>query len=222
MNFSNVIFDLDGTLADSLPGIENSMRLALATCQPERTLPSMRSLIGPPIASMLARLWPDLREEELTALVTEYRRQYDDDGWRRSELFPGVLETLTALHRRSVDLFVLTNKPLHASRRILEHTGILPLCKDVVSPDSIEPPFNSKSSGAQWLRGKHNLDPAVTLLMGDGADDLKAAAHCGFSFAAAAYGYGNAAVDGNSFAVAIVTDFPEIERVVLQPASLSL
>lgn len=56
MPFSTVIFDLDGTLIDSLPGIEASTRHAVAECLPDRVLPSMRELIGPPIASMLGNL----------------------------------------------------------------------------------------------------------------------------------------------------------------------
>src|SRR6476646_2656615 len=140
MNFSNVIFDLDGTLADSLPGIESAMRFALAACLPERTLPSMRNLIGPPISRMLGRLWPDLTDEQLANLVTAYRRSYDTEGWRLSNLCPGVPEPLAALNRQGVNLFVLTNKPFLASRRILEYTGVLSLFRDVVSPDSVEPP----------------------------------------------------------------------------------
>ncbi|HEV3410515.1 MAG TPA: HAD hydrolase-like protein, partial [Chthoniobacterales bacterium] len=163
VRFRNLIFDLDGTLVDSLGGIEASARHAAGTCLPARELPSMRELIGPPIAKMFETLWPELPPDELKRLVGCFREHYDTEGCLLSQLYPGVRETLAALKEKEAVLFVLTNKPRYASRMILEHLGIWPYFTDLVSPDSREPAFRAKREGAQYLQKKYGLEPAATL-----------------------------------------------------------
>lgn len=113
MHFESIIFDLDGTLVNSLSGIEASARYAVEKCLPERKLPALRELIGPPIATMLAMLWPDLDQDRLKAVVTAFREHYDVQGCLLSELYPNVAETLDHLRHCGLRLFVLTNKPLY-------------------------------------------------------------------------------------------------------------
>ncbi|HEX8280305.1 MAG TPA: HAD family hydrolase [Chthoniobacterales bacterium] len=205
MQYRALICDLDGTLVDSLPGIEASSRHAVTVCLPDSTLPPMRSIIGPPIAKMFAGLWPHLGPDELGKLVSEFRVHYDREGCITAELYAGVADTLTSLADRGVTLFVLTNKPIAATRKILGHFGLLTQFRDVIAPDSGEPPFRSKPEGARFLQARHNLDPSSTAIIGDGIDDLAAARECGFSFVLADYGYGSAstrAVDGSTDKVA--------------------
>ena len=53
--FSSCVFDLDGTLVDSIPGIEASVSAAIAEVAPRLSAPSLRTFIGPPIRTMLER-----------------------------------------------------------------------------------------------------------------------------------------------------------------------
>src|SRR3954471_18542076 len=125
MAFENFIFDLDGTLVDSVDGIEASVGHALRSCVPDRRSPDLREQIGPPIAKMFARMFPDLESATIEALIAAFRQHYDDQGCRLSRLYPGVTETLAALADRGSAMFVVTNKPLHATRVILQETGVL-------------------------------------------------------------------------------------------------
>lgn len=216
--YVNAIFDLDGTLVDSLPGIEASTRFALERCAPELDLPDLRSLIGPPIASMFARCWPNLPTVKMDALVAAFRQHYDSAGCLMSQLYPEVLDTLSTLNARGLTLFVLTNKPLAPARRILEHRGTLPFFREVISPDSTTPPFTRKAEGARLLRRRFELEPGSTLLLGDGMDDLEAAAECGYTFAIAAYGYGSATRDPRA-ELTRVERFPDIGHILLEEPS---
>jgi phosphoglycolate phosphatase len=191
--YSHYVFDLDGTLVDSICGIDASARAALAELAPEASLPSLRSFIGPPIRQMLERAlrWSD--PTRLDALEVAFRRHYDGGGWRDSPPYPDVANTLHRLHTNGATLFVLTNKPPIPAARIIEHLGWTPLFESIVSPQSSQPPFPNKAAAALDLRDRHRLPATTTLLVGDSADDQEAAHAAGFAFAAARWGYGTAA-----------------------------
>lgn len=215
MHFATVIFDLDGTLVDSLPGIELSTRHAIQECLPNRVVPDMRELVGPPIATMLATLWPDLSDLEVSRLAAAFREHYNTQGCRLSKLYPGVAEVLAALAAAGVVMHLLTNKPVGPTLTILENSNIRSHFRDVMSPDSVEPPFIAKTDGARILRARHRLESLSTVMVGDGLDDLASANACGFVFAVAAYGYGSAATRCPATKFFRMTKFSDILRLVL-------
>ena len=207
----NIIFDLDGTLVDSLPGIERSARVAIAKVLPEEAVPDLRAVIGPPIAAMFARLWPRMPRGKMERLVEGFRAHYIAEGCLGSTPFPRVPETLARLDSFGLRLFVLTNKPEVPARRILDHLGLAVFFTDMMTPDSVEPPFLSKPDGARLLAEKFNIGPGEAALVGDGADDAASAKACDFLFIAAAYGYGAAA----GASALRVEKFSEIESLLL-------
>jgi phosphoglycolate phosphatase len=212
----NIVFDLDGTLVDSLPGIVESARAAISAALPEAEIPELRPVIGPPIATMFARLWPELEPERMARLLAEFRAHYDTEGCLQSKPYPGVGEVLTRLGAAGKKLFVLTNKPVQPAQRLLAHLGLEKLFTEIMSPDSTMPPFRSKTEGAGNLQRKFGLLPGETLLVGDGRDDAEAARACGFGFVAVCYGYGDAAKQTGIISLARLNKFSEIERILTQ------
>jgi phosphoglycolate phosphatase len=200
LRFENLVFDLDGTLVDSLPGIEASMRFAIARLHPQRTLAdgALRPLIGPLLPKIMALLWPDLSPPEITALVAAYREHYLAESCAQTRPFPGVTELLGEFHRAGARLFLLTNKPRAMAEMILNRQGWTAFFEEIGCPDDSLHPFSSKAAGAVSLRDRRALAPASTLLVGDALDDSEAAAAAGFAFVRAAYGYGNPVGHGNS------------------------
>jgi len=211
-----IVFDLDGTLVDSVGGIEASIHEAARRCfGVEASLPKIRDCVGPPIQTMLARLWPKLSKTESERLLVAFREHYDREGYRQSRLFAGVTKTLTKLEEDGIEMFVLTNKRSLPTLSILELTGIARHFRAVASPDSKETPFSVKSDGALELQRVYTLRAEATLVVGDGIDDAHAAEACGFGFVAAAYGYGNVTARPELKPRAVLETFSEIERVVL-------
>lgn len=204
--YSHYVFDLDGTLVDSIRGIDSAARSALAELAPAEALPSLRAFIGPPIRVMLERAlrWTDATR--LDALERAFRVHYDGGSWRESPPYEGVDATLRTLHARGAKLHVLTNKPPVPAARIINHLGWTPLFDAIVSPQSRTPPFANKASAAIDLRDRLGLPPATTLLIGDSADDHDAARSAGFTFAAAGWGYGDAAVRSPACGLATFSD----------------
>lgn len=189
--FTACIFDLDGTLVDSLPGISYAVDLAIAAVVPEIPRKDLRALIGPPIRRVFqSALCGVASEAQLDSLEESFRQAYDSEGWKQSKPFEGVAQTLQNLVSIDVSLFVLTNKPLHVAGRILALCGLDECFRAVIGPESGRPPFSSKPRAAEHLCRRFGLFGQRTLLIGDSEDDARSARHCGLSFAAADYGYG--------------------------------
>ena len=213
--FQSVIFDLDGTLVQSLPGIEQSARVAISRVLPEMPLPDLRAVIGPPIATMFARLWPDLAAEQMACLLAEFRTHYYSEGCLCSEPYPQVRDTLARLQAAGRALFVLTNKPAAPAQKILHHLGLAEFFTEIMGPDSVQPPFRSKPDGARLLAAKHRLSPQSTVIVGDGIDDAEASQACGFGFIAVCYGYGRAAEWAGAAPLAKLEKISNLDRILL-------
>jgi len=187
----NIIFDLDGTLIDSFPGILESLRHAVSVVDPTLDLKGLKNHVGPPLPTMLSRMWPDLPEDVRLMVLSEFRPDYNNRGYLYSVAYPGVTEALNRFRSLGITLFVLTNKPVISTKKILSHLGMEILFKEILSPDSVTPSFSMKSEGALRLIQKHALIAGETLLVGDSPDDLNAAQVAGFTFVEISYGYGN-------------------------------
>lgn len=207
-----IIFDLDGTLVDSVPGIEASLRHALNQTLPHLSLGDLRSAIGPPIKVMVTRLWPELGTDEIERIVSAFREHYDAEGYRQTRLYEGVRETLQQLQERGIAHFLLTNKPARPTLAIVKHLGIRSFFRALASPDG-DPPFSVKSEGARGLQERFGLHGRSTVMVGDGSDDAAAAEACGFEFVAAAYGYGR--VGAKMEPDRVVKSFPELAGILL-------
>lgn len=186
-----VILDLDGTLIESLPGIQFSAEEAVHALRPDFQLPDLRHHIGPSIGEVFQSVLHDPTREELDAMVANFRRSYDSVGWTMTTLFPGVGLLLDGLRALGVRLFVASNKPSLAAGRILRALKIESRFSVVVCRDSRTPPYASKSEAVGFLLREHGLDPDRVCMVGDGYDDYEAAHSNGAKFILAGYGYGS-------------------------------
>jgi phosphoglycolate phosphatase len=185
-----VIFDLDGTVIDSMDGIQRSVNATLQQQGFEGYTLDMRDRIGPPIEKVFKSFFEDLDDRTLALLVDGFRSHYDSVGFLNSRLFPGIQELLTELLEREVTMFVLTNKKVSIARRILEHLGILHCFASVNCPGNLVPPASSKKEAAARLFSDLRAVPSRVFFLGDGRDDFEAALACNWKFVLASYGYG--------------------------------
>lgn len=191
-----VLFDLDGTLLDSLPGIELSARAAFTQCGLEMGEVELRRLIGPPIRVILAWMAErDLSESELDALERAFRVSYDSEGWRMTPHYEGAAQVLREMKARGMRLFVVSNKPRHIAVKILEAEGTLGLFEEVVTRDSREPGFGGKELMMRHLLQKWELEPEGSLMVGDTIEDAEAAFEVGVRFCLMTHGYGEVPED---------------------------
>ena len=186
----HAIFDLDGTLVDSLPGIGWSIQTALAACGVACLVPDLKPLIGPPIRAILAALSGSEDPALLDRLERAFRSSYDSEGWRKTVLQPGAAGTLEELRRRGIALWLVTNKPRFSTELILRELGMEGLFQEAVCRDSRTPPFSSKAEMVLDLLERRGLERRGCLLIGDTLEDARAASCAGVSCALVPHGYG--------------------------------
>lgn len=197
----NVIFDLDGTLVDSVAGIEFALKEAINWVLPGKSFQAkdLKRRLGPPINQIITKLLPNISDDTILKIDQQFRLIYDQDGWKKTRLFDSTIETLIGLSRKKVGMFVATNKPSIPTGQILALTGVTPFLADFISPDFNGKKTQDKSDLVYILIKKHGLRPYNTLMVGDTINDAQSAQSCGLDFAFAAYGYGNISDFGEYF-----------------------
>lgn len=185
-----VIFDQDGTLVDSLPGIEFSANVAFHACGMTHAPVQLRGIIGPPIRFILSQAGGVTDPHQLDDLEAAFRKSYDTQGWQKAPCFPNVSQTLQAMRLSRHRLFVATNKPRDITIRILRSHDIMKYFDAVVTRDSRKPAFSTKGEMLEFLIASHGLQKSHCIFVGDTQEDADAASECSIEFAFASYGYG--------------------------------
>jgi phosphoglycolate phosphatase len=183
-----VVFDLDGTLTDSKPGILGCLTKALEAHRIAWTGP-LDWFIGPPADQSLRRLMPDADEHRRTALLRDYRLCYDATGWAENSVYPGVYEVLQSLQASGWQLFVCTSKRDDFTAKILEKFDLSRYFLAVYA-DTAGSVQHSKTALLRRLLEEQSLDPATTCMVGDRNFDIEAARANGVTSIAVTYGYG--------------------------------
>ena len=186
-----LIFDLDGTLTDSKPGIVGCLREVLDARKISGygSPDSLDRFIGPPVEQWAAELLPHGSAEDRLALACDYRACYDRVGWSNNSVYPGVAEMLEQLHRDGFPLYVCTSKHEHFAVRILEKFAIAQYFKAIYG-DRIDYASHSKSDLLARVLSQHAIDREAVWMVGDRSFDIEAAHLNGIRCLAVRWGYG--------------------------------
>jgi phosphoglycolate phosphatase len=184
------VFDLDGTLVDSLPDIAGALNAALGDARlPPLPVDVVRGLVGEGVRRLaekaLARLESTLDPGPIAAQIV---RRYGEHPCVESRLYPGIGETLGALHARGARLAVLTNKPGEVARALLAALAVSDPF-DAVVGDGDGFPRKPAPDALRTLMARFSATPATTVMVGDGLPDLAMARAAGCPVVAVAWGY---------------------------------
>jgi phosphoglycolate phosphatase len=184
-----LIFDLDGTLTDSMPGIVGCLGKVLAAWQIDPHGPLER-FVGPPVEQWTEELLPNGTAESQAALARDYRGCYDREGWKKNSVYPGVREMLASLQQRGFPLYVCTSKQQHFAVRILDLFSLTSQFTAIYG-DKAEYASHSKEDLLARLLQENSLAPESAWMIGDRIFDIRAARANGVRTLAAAWGYGS-------------------------------
>lgn len=190
--FDAILFDLDGTLADSAADIGLALQGAFRDLGVSVRHPVTALVDGSPLEEIFAVAVPDGTPDQFERFVTRYRAHYHAVGHASTRLYPGVIDTLESLTllRPRPRLAVATSKRAEAARGLCVTTGIARYFDliDGSGGTSLRP----KPAPDLLLAVARALDvsPARTLMVGDTARDVRAGKAAGMRTAAVLYGLG--------------------------------
>jgi phosphoglycolate phosphatase len=186
----NVLFDLDGTLIDSRPGIVAGLRHAVRRLG--HTLPADSPLdwaIGPPLAKVMARLLAPFGDDRVEMASGLYREWYGSVGIFDAHLYPGVPEMLDCLAGSGKALFVATSKRVDFAQTILAHFGLSRRFR-TAHGSGLDGRHARKPELIRHLLDAEGLAAAETVMVGDRVQDVAAARANGLCVVGVTWGYG--------------------------------
>jgi phosphoglycolate phosphatase len=186
---SLVLFDLDGTLVDSGPGIRASIRHAAAAVGlAEPTPEQLRALIGPPFpAAFRDILGVDVPTGD--AMMTAYRERYGGGAMFDVALYDGIPEALEELTARGDVLAVTTSKPGVYAGEIVAHLGLTDSFAGGVHGAALDGSVEGKAAVVGLALTQHGDGP-VTGLVGDRHHDVEGARAHGLRSLGVSWGFG--------------------------------
>lgn len=191
MRYSAVIFDLDGTLIDSLPDIADAAnRIMAGRGYPAHSYDAYRYHIGDGVVRLMERALPEAARtpQIITECVEAYRTAYAANWAVKTRAYAGVAEMLDGLDRRSVRMAVLSNKP-HVFTVQCVDEFLRGWRFDVVLGSGGGFPNKPDPAAALHIAKVLKLDPGQCAYVGDTGTDMQTATAAGMFAAGALWGY---------------------------------
>lgn len=191
MKYKGIIFDLDGTLADTLDDIAGSMnRVLQAHDFPEHSVDDYKLLVGRGLDNLVAQSLPiDKRLPEMISQChQEMIADYTENCLVKTHLYEGIGEMLDELVKRSVPVAVCSNKAEPLTRRIVEVLmGDVPFVK--VTGANPDLPKKPDPSGALAIAGMMKIPADELVYMGDSDVDMMTANRAGMYAVGVLWGF---------------------------------
>lgn len=210
-----VAFDLDGTLADSAPGICSTFSTVLTEAgHPDPPVADVASLIGLPLGDVMLRFAPGATAVDVDALVSRYRSIYTSTVVPTTLLFPRAWSLLRACRAAGLELAIVTGKTTDVADAMLRRCRIRSLFTSVVGNERADRP---KPHPDLMLLAVDELGvPAEqTLLVGDGTHDIEMGRGAGARTCGVAWGVHQAELLHAAGADHVVHSMAELRALIL-------
>jgi phosphoglycolate phosphatase len=206
-----IIFDLDGTLTDSLADLTDAVNQMLLRFGRSRlTQQEVRKLVGEGARRLVEKALPGAAAaeiEEALGIFLAYNEQHIAD---RTVLYPGVRETLPLLVRAGRSLAVVSNKNEALCRKLLDTLGIGHHFAAVLGADSL-PERKPSPLPLLHLMERFGAGPGETAIIGDSRNDILAGQGAGIIVVGCRYGYGEEAeLTAADFRIAAFAELPSL------------
>ncbi len=186
MNFDLVLFDLDGTLIDSAPGVFDGIEYALAQYDIHPKRETLFRYMGPPIWETFGDFLP---AEQVDEAVAHYRGYYSQTGIANCTLYTGVVQMLQSLKQNGFKLALATSKPQVFAQQIMQKFQLADLF-DYIGGASLDGVVGTKTEVIQDVLAQKAFAGCAPVMVGDRYHDLEGAKDCDIPAAAVLYGYG--------------------------------
>ncbi|MBQ8413092.1 MAG: HAD family hydrolase [Lachnospiraceae bacterium] len=214
MGYSTVIFDLDGTLLNTLEDLTDSVNYALCSMTyPERTIEEVRNFVGNGIKKLMERAVPEgTLESDVERALDYFKEYYAEHNQDKTKPYDGVVELMSKLRARGIKMAIVSNKI---------HSGVIALrdefFRDIDVAIGDMPELNRKPAPDYCFLALRQLGSSVeeAVYVGDSDVDLETAKNVGLDCISVLWGFRD-----KDFLVekgaTVFADTPEdVERLVL-------
>lgn len=205
---TTLLFDVDGTLIDSFPGIRHGFLLGLKDVGwdvPDEDF--IRRIPGPPMPETMRSL--GMSAAQVDQAMRAYSEYMSTEGWQRFEVYPGMADLVQRLHRDGFEVVTATSKSERFARAALERAGILEHI-DFLGAASNDGVRAKKADVIRYVLD--NVAPKQPLMIGDRTHDYTGAAAHNIPSVAVTWGYGASAEW--DLADYVARDADELERII--------
>lgn len=215
--FELVLFDLDGTLVDSLPDIAKALNLTLTGAGlPTLAIETVARFVGDGAAKLVERAFAgsaaDLQRR--ATWLERFLANYADVVCVESRLYPGVTDLLAALGNRGISTAVLTNKPGPLARALLGALGVADGFRAIIG-DGDGFPRKPDTAAARSVMERLAAPAARTIVVGDGLPDVRMARSIPCPALAAGWGYAPVALLAAEQPTFLAASVAEAARILL-------
>ncbi len=178
MKYKYLLFDLDGTLVNTMEGVVKCAQYALKHYGIEATLKELEIFLGPPLRNSFINY--GLTEEQAVEAIYKYRERYDEKGAEESQLFPEIPELLKKLKNAGYILGVATSKYEEYAKIMLSHFGIADMF-DYITGSNLDESISKKHEVIQEALRRFGIsdNKNCALMIGDMKYDDEGAALVG-------------------------------------------
>lgn len=184
-----VIFDLDGTLLNTLGDLRAATNHALEVRGlPPHSMEEIRQFIGNGIRLLIRRAMPEgTPEAEIDAALDDFKAYYAAHIHDRTVPYDGIPQLLTALKKRGIQVAVLSNKIDSASQQLIEY--FFPGKTDVVFGEHVGVPRKPDPTSCRMVMQQLGVQPEQVLYVGDSGTDMQTAKNAGLYAVGVTWGF---------------------------------
>lgn len=188
--YQTVIFDLDGTLLNTLEDLADAGNwVCRRNGWPEHSLEEFRAMVGHGLSNLVERFSPEGCRSPLMLVNTlaQFSEYYGQHNMDKTAPYTGMTDLVAELGRRGLKLAVYSNKADDFSRQIVEHyfPGAFALVRGKVRGVPVKP----DPTGVRQLLAELEADPARTLFVGDSSVDMETAHNAGLTACGVTWGF---------------------------------
>ena len=189
--YHTILFDLDGTLTDSGPGITNSVAYALKKWNiEEKDINVLRKFVGPPLDASFAKYY-GFSKEKCVQAIQYYREYYLTKGIYENQVYDGMEELLKWLRDTGRRAIVATSKPEPSAIHVLEYFH-MDSYFDIIAGATMDGSRVEKSDVIRYALDRAGIrDLSGVVMVGDRENDIQGAKVNGLDSIGVLYGYGS-------------------------------
>ena len=217
--YQHLLFDLDGTLTDSKPGILNCIRYALDYMQyTDYDSQFLNQFVGPPLMVSFQQFC-GFSEEQATTATAKYRERFSTIGIFENAAYEGAAEMLKTLKNAGKTIALATSKPEEYTLRIIERYGLAPYIDEPVGA-TMDGTREKKPDVIREALKRLNLSTpeqlSQTIMIGDRFYDIEGAKECQLASIGCNWGYGEPDELENAGATYVVNSISELTKLLLK------